>query len=148
MLAKSLLNLLPHLGTAGQVASTKLCSLAGETTSDIVTKRPFRSPHHTASQIALVGDGNRPKPGEISLAHLRVLFLDELPEYPRSTLEGLCQPLEDRQIAVSRANRSVTYQANFMLVATMNACPCGYFGDKTKECICTSNQILAYQKKL
>lgn len=148
MLAKSLLNLLPPLGASGQIASTKLYSLAGEISSDIITSRPFRSPHHTASRIALVGGGNHPKPGEISLAHLGVLFLDELPEYPRSTLEALRQPLEDKQIAVSRANGNVIYPADFMLVATMNPCPCGYFGDKTKECTCTSNQILAYQKKL
>ena len=148
MLAKSLLNLLPPLGPSGQVATTKLYSLAGVISSDIITSRPFRSPHHTASRVALVGGGNHPKPGEISLAHLGVLFLDELPEYPRSTLEALRQPLEDKQIAVSRANGNVIYPADFMLVATMNPCPCGYFGDKAKECTCTSNQILTYQKKL
>jgi magnesium chelatase family protein len=96
----------------------------------------------------MIGGGNHPKPGEISLAHLGVLFLDELPEYPRSTLESLRQPLEDRQIAVSRANGHVTYPADFMLVATMNPCPCGFYGDKSKECSCTNNQISAYQKKL
>ncbi len=148
MLAKALLNLLPELNKDEQVATTKLHSLAGEADGEIIKKRPFRSPHHTASRIALIGGGNRPKPGEISLAHLGVLFLDELPEYPRSTLEALRQPLEDKKIAVSRANGHVTYPADFMLVATMNPCPCGYYGDKTKECTCTSNQIAAYQKRL
>lgn len=148
MLAKALVNLLPALNKAEQVATTKLYSLAGEANGEIITKRAFRSPHHTASPIAVIGGGNKPKPGEISLAHLGVLFLDELPEYPRSTLEALRQPLEDKKIAVSRASGHVTYPADFMLVATMNPCPCGYFGDKTKECTCTSNQILAYQKRL
>jgi len=148
MLAKALVNLLPALNKAEQVATTKLYSLAGEANGAIITKRAFRSPHHTASPIAIIGGGNKPKPGEISLAHLGVLFLDELPEYPRSTLEALRQPLEDKIIAVSRASGHVTYPADFMLIATMNPCPCGYFGDKTKECTCTSNQILAYQKRL
>jgi magnesium chelatase family protein len=98
--------------------------------------------------VSMVGGGNHPKPGEISLAHTGVLFLDEIPEYPRSTLEALRQPLEDHKIDVSRANAHVTYPADFMLVATMNPCPCGYFGDKTKECTCTSTQIIAYQKRL
>lgn len=148
MLAQTLVNLLPPLTENEQIATTKLHSLAGEVGDEIITKRPFRSPHHTASRIAIIGGGNKPKPGEISLAHLGVLFLDELPEYPRATLEALRQPLEDRKIAVSRANGHVSYPANFMLVATMNPCPCGFFGDLTKECTCTSNQILAYQKRL
>ncbi len=148
MLAKALVNLLPDLKDAERVATTKLHSLAGEAGDTIVSKRPFRSPHHTASRVALVGGGNRPKPGEISLAHLGVLFLDELLEYPRSTLEALRQPLEDKKIAVSRANGHVTYPADFMLVATMNPCPCGYFGDSAKECTCSSAQILAYQQRL
>lgn len=148
MLAKALVNLLPPLGSAEQIAATKLHSLAGEADGVIITKRPFRAPHHTASRISIVGGGNRPKPGEISLAHLGVLFLDELPEYPRSTLESLRQPLEDKKIAVSRASSHVTYPADFMLVATMNPCPCGFYGDSSKECTCTSNQILAYQKRL
>lgn len=148
MLAKAVVNLLPPLGSAEQIAATKLHSLAGEADGVIITKRPFRAPHHTASRISIVGGGNRPKPGEISLAHLGVLFLDELPEYPRSTLESLRQPLEDKKIAVSRASSHVTYPADFMLVATMNPCPCGFYGDSSKECTCTSNQILAYQKRL
>jgi magnesium chelatase family protein len=148
MLAHTLLNLLPPLSNEEQVAVTKLHSLAGEAKDVIVTTRPFRSPHHTASRVAIVGGGSHPKPGEISLAHLGVLFLDEIPEYPRSILESLRQPLEDKMISVSRASGHVHYPADFMLVATMNPCPCGYYGDVSKECTCTSNQILAYQKRL
>lgn len=148
MLATSLLSLLPPLSNTEQIAVTKLYSLAGETVEEIVSERPFRSPHHTASRVAMIGGGNKPRPGEISLAHLGVLFLDEIPEYPRSTLESLRQPLEDKKISISRANGHVSYPADFMLVATMNPCPCGYYGDSTKECRCTTNQILAYQQRL
>ena len=148
MLARALANLLPDLTPEEKIAATKIHSLAGKVEGEIVNDRPFRSPHHTASMVSIVGGGNRPKPGEISLAHTGVLFLDELPEYPRATLEALRQPLEDKKIDVSRANAHVTYPADFMLVATMNPCPCGYFGDNTKECSCTSSQILAYQKRL
>jgi magnesium chelatase family protein len=148
MLAKALANLLPDLTPIEQIAATKIHSLAGKINGEIINQRPFRSPHHTASLISLIGGGNQPKPGEISLAHTGVLFLDELPEYPRSTLESLRQPLEDKKIDVSRANAHVTYPADFMLVATMNPCPCGYFGDNTKECSCTSTQIISYQKRL
>ena len=148
MMAKALRSLLPPLSPTERVAVTKLHSLAGELIDDIVTERPFRSPHHTASRIALIGGGAKPKPGEISLAHLGVLFLDELPEYPRSTLEALRQPLEDKKIAISRANGYSHFPADFMLIATMNPCPCGYYGDSSKECTCSSQQILAYQKRL
>jgi magnesium chelatase family protein len=148
MLARALTNLLPALSDDEQIAVTKLHSLAGEADDIIITKRPFRSPHHTASRVALVGGGNHPKPGEISLAHLGVLFLDEIPEYPRSTLESLRQPLEDKTIVISRAGGRSHYPADFMLVATMNPCPCGYLGDPAKECRCSSSQILAYQKRL
>lgn len=148
MLAKTLVGLLPPLTIDEQIAVTKLHSISGEIDGEIVTTRPFRAPHHTASPISITGGGNKPKPGEISLAHYGVLFLDELPEYPRSTLETLRQPLEDKLISLSRANGRITYPANFMLVATMNPCPCGYFGDATKECSCSSAQIIAYQKRL
>lgn len=148
MLAKALVNLLPPLTPAEQIATTKLHNIAGEVDGEILEKRPFRAPHHTASRIAITGGGNKPKPGEISLAHLGVLFLDEMPEYPRATLEALRQPLEDKKIALSRASGRVGYPADFMLVATMNPCPCGYYGDTTKECSCSSTQILAYQKRL
>lgn len=148
MLAKTLVNLLPPLSPAEQIATTKLHSLAGEVDGDILLHRPFRAPHHTASRIAITGGGAKPKPGEISLAHLGILFLDEMPEYPRSTLETLRQPLEDRRISLSRANGRVTYPADFMLVATMNPCPCGYYGDTMKECTCSSTQVLNYQQRL
>ncbi len=148
MLAKTLSNLLPDLTIDEQIEVTKIHSLAGRVNGEIITKRPFRSPHHTSSNVSVVGGGNHPKPGEISLAHAGVLFLDELPEYPRSLLEALRQPLEDRKIDVSRAKAHVSFPANFMLVATMNPCPCGYFGDKTKECSCTNTQVAAYQKRL
>jgi len=148
MMAKALAGLLPPLSADEQIATTKLHSLAGEMIDEVVTARPFRTPHHTASRIALIGGGTKPKPGEISLAHLGVLFLDEIPEYPRAVLEALRQPLEDKSIAISRANGYSRYPADFMLVATMNPCPCGYYGDPSKECSCSSTQILAYQKRL
>lgn len=148
MLAQALVSLLPALSNDEQIAVTKLHSLAGEAIDTIINHRPFRSPHHTASRIALIGGGNQPKPGEISLAHLGVLFLDEMPEYPRATLESLRQPLEDKQVSISRANGHVTYPADFMLVATMNPCPCGYYGDATRECTCSSTQILSYQSRI
>lgn len=148
MLAKTLPSLLPTLSSDEQLQVTKLHSLAGELIDDVVTRRPFRSPHHTSSQIALIGGGTRPKPGEISLAHLGVLFLDEIPEYPRSVLEALRQPLEDHIVSVTRANGRATYPADFMLVATMNPCPCGYYGDPEHECSCSSTQVINYQKRL
>lgn len=148
MLAKALHGLLPPLSDSECLAVTKIHSLAGLIEESIVTSRPFRSPHHTTSSIALIGGGNKARPGEISLAHLGVLFLDELPEYSRSTLETLRQPLEDRTISISRANGRVTYPADFMLVATMNPCPCGYYGDPDKECTCTALQIASYNKRL
>lgn len=148
MMAKALAGLLPPLLPEEQIATTKLHSLAGEVLDDVVSTRPFRAPHHTASRIALIGGGTKPKPGEISLAHLGVLFLDEIPEYPRTTLEALRQPLEDKKISISRANGYSHYPSDFMLVATMNPCPCGYYGDMTRECTCTSTQVLAYQKRL
>ncbi len=148
MLAKTLNSLLPPLTSDEQIAVTKLHSLAGESINEIISSRPFRAPHHTASRIALIGGGNKPKPGDISLAHLGVLFLDEMPEYPRATLESLRQPLEDKKVSISRINGHVQYPADFMLVATMNPCPCGYYGDDKHECTCTSNQILSYQQRL
>lgn len=148
MLAKTITGLMPSLTTEERIAVTKLHSIAGEIDGEIIDRRPFRSPHHTTSQIAVIGGGARPKPGEISLAHLGVLFLDEIPEYPRSILEALRQPLEDNRISVTRANGRVVYPADFMLVATMNPCPCGHLGDSSKECSCTSMQILSYQKRL
>lgn len=148
MLARALATLLPPLSPDESLEATKLHSLAGELIDDVVTSRPFRSPHHSASRTSLIGGGTYPKPGEISLAHHGVLFLDEIPEYPRGTLEALRQPLEDRSISITRAGGRATYPANFMLVATMNPCPCGFYGDPTRECSCSSNQIVTYQKKL
>lgn len=148
LLAKTLPGLLPPLSHEEQIAVTKLHNLAGEITDTVVQTRPFRAPHHTASRTSLIGGGAKPRPGEISLAHLGVLFLDELPEYPRSFLEALRQPLEDKMVKISRVNGHASYPADFMMVATMNPCPCGYLGDSTKECTCSSSQILAYQKRL
>lgn len=148
MLAKTIPNLMPKLSAPEIVAVTKLHSLSGDNQEEAVTVRPFRSPHHTASQISIIGGGANPRPGEISLAHLGVLFLDEIPEYPRSVLESLRQPLEDKTITVDRSKYRLTYPANFMLVATMNPCPCGFYGDDKHQCHCTTTQILNYQKKL
>ncbi|MDB5177361.1 MAG: putative bifunctional enzyme and transcriptional regulator [Candidatus Saccharibacteria bacterium] len=148
MLAKTLTGLMPTLTPDEQIAVTKLHSIAGEIDGEIIMSRPFRAPHHTTSQVAVIGGGTRPKPGEISLAHLGVLFMDEIPEYPRSVLEALRQPLEDKKIAVTRAGGRTVYPADFMLVATMNPCPCGHLGDSKKECSCSATQILAYQKRL
>jgi magnesium chelatase family protein len=148
MLARTLSALLPPLSREEQIAVTKIHSLAGETIDSVITKRPFRAPHHTTSCTALIGGGSHPKPGDISLAHLGVLFLDEIPEYSRATLESIRQPLEDKNVTISRAQGHVSYPADFMLIATMNPCPCGYYGDSTKECSCSSTQIMAYQKRL
>lgn len=148
MLAKTLPSLLPPLTPDEQLAVTKLHSLAGLSLGQSVQARPFRAPHHTASRASLIGGGSVPQPGEVSLAHLGVLFLDELPEYPRTTLEVLRQPLEDTTVTVTRARGRATYPADFMLVATMNPCPCGYYGDPTHVCTCSSTQIIAYQKRL
>ncbi|MCL2280959.1 YifB family Mg chelatase-like AAA ATPase [Candidatus Saccharibacteria bacterium] len=147
MLARTLPGLLPPLTSDEIFETTKIYSLAGEA-DDVITTRPFRAPHHTASFVALIGGGNKAKPGEISLAHHGVLFLDEIPEFPRISLEALRQPLEDRIVHIARASGHVTYPSHFMLVATMNPCPCGYYGDDKRECICTQQQILLYQKRL
>lgn len=148
MLARSLLGLLPQPEFNEMIEITKLHNLAGEADDTVLSHRPFRSPHHTSSFTALVGGGTHPVPGEISLAHNGVLFLDEIPEYPRTCLEALRQPLEDKIINISRASGKVSYPANFMLVATKNPCPCGYYGDTSRECSCSPSQLIAYQKKL
>ncbi len=148
LLAKAAANLLPDLTPEEVVEITKIYSLAGMTTDEIVTVRPFRSPHHTASATSLIGGGAGALPGEISLAHKGILFLDEIPEFQRPVLEAMRQPLEDKVISVSRANHKTNYPADFMLVATMNPCPCGYLGDQTHECKCTETQIQNYQKKI
>lgn len=148
MLARALHGLLPPLSSVEMRTVTKIHSLARQVDTEIITTRPFQSPHHTTSASAIIGGGNRPRPGEISLAHLGVLFLDELPEFPRATLEALRQPLEERQITIARLGGHITYPANFMLVATMNPCPCGYYGDPTHECTCSHAQISTYQKRI
>ena len=149
-LAKAARNLLPPLTEKEQIAVTKLHSLKSPQET-IAISPPFRSPHHTASPASIIGSGgsgNHIFPGEISLAHKGILFLDELPEFPRNVLEALRQPLEDRQVTISRANRKITYPADFMLIATMNPCPCGYLGDPNHPCSCTDAQIQSYQKRI
>src|SRR3954470_2567122 len=127
---------------------SKLHNLAGHHTSGIMRSRPFRAPHHTASSAALIGGGTKPRPGEISLSHGGVLFLDELPEFPRGVLEVLRQPLEDGSITVARAAGVVTFPARFMLIATRNPCPCGYYGDNDGKCHCKQATISLYQRKV
>ena len=150
MLARALATILPQLSERESIEVTKIYSVAGMLPGrqGLLYERPFRSPHHTASGIALVGGGTDPRPGEITLSHCGVLFLDELPEFRRDVLESLRQPLEDGVITVSRASRSVTFPAKFILVAAQNPCPCGFFGDPEKSCVCTPTQLLRYQKKV
>lgn len=148
LLAKVAPGLLPKLNPEEQIDVTKIYSIAGVSTDEIIQTRPFRNPHHTASTSSIIGGGAGATPGEISLAHKGILFLDELPEFQRSVLESLRQPLEDHRITVSRVNYKTTYPADFMLIATMNPCPCGYLGDPTHTCECSENQIQNYQKKI
>ena len=150
MIARRLPSILPPLSLSESLESTQIHSVAGvlKGNTGLITERPFRSPHHTVSQVALVGGGTNPQPGEISLAHNGVLFLDELPEFNRSALEVLRQPLEDRQITISRAKYNITYPSNFMFVASMNPCPCGYYGDRLHHCVCTPGQIMRYMNKI
>ena len=150
MLAKRLPSILPPLSLAESLETTQIHSVAGKLSRDtsLISQRPFRAPHHTISQVALVGGGQNPQPGEISLAHNGVLFLDELPELSRSVLEVLRQPLEDRKITISRAKYNVEYPCSFMMIASMNPCPCGYYGDPTHHCVCTPGQIQRYMNKI
>lgn len=148
MLAKALASILPPLSPQEVIEVTKLHSMADQGYEKVITSRPFRTPHHSTSHIALVGGGRNPRPGEISLAHRGVLFLDELPEYSRQALEALRQPLEDRQVSIVRINDQATFPADFTLVATQNPCPCGYLGDTKHACNCTNAQIQAYKKKV
>ena len=150
MLAKRLPGILPPLSLSESLETTQIHSVAGKLSRDtsLISQRPFRAPHHTISQVALVGGGNNPQPGEISLAHNGVLFLDEMPELSRSVLEVLRQPLEDRKISISRAKYNVEYPCSFMLIASMNPCPCGYYGDPTHHCACTPGQIQRYMNKI
>lgn len=150
MLAKRLPSILPPLGLQEALETTKIHSVAGKLGDDasLITQRPFRSPHHTISDVALVGGGGHPQPGEISLAHNGVLFLDELPEFKRTVLEVMRQPLEERKVTISRARVSVDFPANFMLIASMNPCPCGYYNHPEKECVCAPGVVQRYLNKV
>lgn len=150
MMAKRLPSILPPLSLAESLETTQVHSVAGKLGKNmsLISQRPFRSPHHTISQVALVGGGMNPQPGEISLAHNGVLFADELPEFNKSTLEMLRQPLEDRNITISRAKYTIEYPCSFMFVASMNPCPCGYYNDPTHHCVCTPGQIQRYMNKI
>ena len=148
MLAKRLPTILPPLEFEEAIEITKIHSVAGLTgKAGLIVERPFKSPHHTVSQAGLIGGGSIPKPGEVSLSHLGVLFLDELPEFDRSVLEVLRQPMEDKTVTISRAATSLTFPSNFTLVASMNPCPCGYFGS-SRECKCSPMQIQRYVGKI
>lgn len=150
LLAKTFTTILPKMTFDEILEVSKIYSVSGflESQSPLLIKRPFRNPHHTASNIALVGGGQWPKPGEISLAHRGVLFLDEFSEFPKMVLEVLRQPLEDGKITISRASGSLTFPSSFILIAASNPCPCGYAGDPVKECTCSASQIIKYEKKI
>ncbi len=150
MLARALASILPELSEEEAMEVTKIYSISGKIphSESIIKHRPFRSPHHTTSRIGLIGGGTKPKPGEISLAHRGVLFLDEFPEYPRHVLESLRQPIEDGVVQISRAAGTMIYPAQFMLIAAANPCPCGYYGSKKKQCVCLPGHISRYRKKL
>ena len=150
MMAKCLPSILPNLSLNESLETTKIHSVAGKLNKNdsLIASRPFRSPHHTISQVAMCGGGSNPQPGEISLAHNGILFLDELPEFSRNVLEVLRQPLEDRHISISRAKYSLDYPASFMLVASMNPCPCGYYNHPTRACVCNPGQIHRYLNKI
>ena len=150
MMAKRLPTILPPLTLSESLETTQIYSVAGKLSRDtsLISQRPFRAPHHTISPVALVGGGNNPQPGEITLAHNGVLFCDELPEFNRSVLEVMRQPLEDRRITISRAKYTIEYPCSFMFVASMNPCPCGYYGDPTHHCVCSPGQILRYMNKI
>jgi magnesium chelatase family protein len=150
MLAKRMSTILPPLSLKEALETTKIHSVVGllPEQASLVSQRPFRSPHHTISDVALVGGGVQPKPGEISLAHNGVLFLDELPEFKRTVLEVLRQPMESRNMIISRSRFTVEYPANFMLVASMNPCPCGYYTHPEKECVCSPVIVQKYLNKI
>ncbi len=150
MLSRAMTGILPNLTERESLEVTKIFSITGNIPAggSIIRNRPFRSPHHTTSQVGLIGGGSNPRPGEVSLAHRGALFLDEFPEFSRNTLEALKQPLEDGYVSISRAAGSVTFPAQFILIAAANPCPCGFLGDLKKECKCNAHQIINYKKKL
>lgn len=149
MLAKRLVTILPQLTIDESMEITKIYSIAGELKKDgLITNRPFRTPHHTVPINTIIGGGKTPKPGEISLAHLGVLFLDELTEYNKNILESLREPLENKEICINRLNGNYIFPCNFMFIASMNPCPCGYYGDEEKECKCTPQEIHRYLNKI
>jgi len=148
MLSRRIPTILPNLTFEESLEITKIHSIAGELKEDLITQRPFRSPHYTVSTSSLIGGGRIPKPGEISLAHYGVLFLDELPEFNRASLEVLRGPLEDRKVTISRVATTVTYPSNFMLIASMNPCECGYYGSNLKKCTCNMKSIRRYIGKI
>lgn len=148
LLARAMSGILPNLSLEEALELTKIYSIAGKLKEHFICSRPVRHPHHTTSNVALVGGGSRPKPGEITLSHRGILFLDEFPEFPRNVLEALRQPLEDGVVTVSRASGTFNFPAKFTLVAAQNPCPCGYLGDGSKKCICSQNQVFKYQKKI
>lgn len=149
MMARRITSILPDLSFEEALEISKIHSVAGKIGNDtLINKRPFRSPHHTISTTGLIGGGSFPKPGEISLSHFGVLFLDELPEFNKKTIEVLRGPLEDREVTISRANATYSYPCNFMLVASMNPCPCGFYGSPDKECTCTERQRSLYRGRI
>ena len=149
MLAQRLATIMPPLTTAQAIATTKIYSVAGKLDGQqLICQRPFRAPHHTTSQAGLIGGGTFPQPGEVSLAHHGVLFLDELTEFKRSAIESLRQPLETQEVTIARAQQTVTFPASFLLIAALNPCPCGFWGEKRKTCTCTPLEIQRYLSKL
>ncbi|MCX7958854.1 MAG: YifB family Mg chelatase-like AAA ATPase, partial [Deltaproteobacteria bacterium] len=150
MLARRLRTILPPMNFNESLETTKIYSVMGllKTGISLIKSRPFRSPHHTISDVGLIGGGSVPKPGEVSISHNGILFLDELPEFSKSVLEVLRQPMEDREVTISRALLSITYPANFMLVAAMNPCPCGYLGDPNHKCLCTYPTVQKYRTRI
>jgi magnesium chelatase family protein len=149
-MARAMPSILPPMSAEEALDVTKIYSVSGKLPSStpLIRQRPFRAPHHTTSHAGLVGGGRIPRPGEISLAHRGVLFLDELPEFPSAVLEVLRQPLEDRLVTISRAAGTLTFPANFMLVGSMNPCPCGYYGDNERQCTCPPSAVARYSKRI
>ena len=150
MIVRTCLAILPSMTSAEALEVTKIYSVAGLLRPDtpLIQQRPFRAPHHTVSHAGLVGGGRHPRPGEITLSHRGVLFLDELPEFPHSVLESIRQPMEDGIVTVSRAQGTVTFPARFMMVTAMNPCPCGFYGDPSKQCTCSASAVTRYQHRI